>query len=168
MSLKSEALLATEEARALYERHKSEISLHMSHLTMDYLRLMYRAFDGDLALAIVLGEIAHHSMIRYFSARGPDPVYEGRISSKMIEYERLPSCSATALARATGLPRETVRRKIVELEQRGWVTRSADRRVQITPKVGDTFLGTLNVELVERLLETAENIRQLLGRDAAT
>jgi len=154
--------LISEKLRERYEAHKAEVSLHMSHLTVNYLRMMYDAFGGDLALAIVLGEIAHHSMVQYFPARGPDPRYAGRLSEDVIDRGGLSSCSASALARATGLPRETVRRKILELEQRGWVERTADRRVCIAPAVSEQFLDTFNVQLVERLLETSERIESLL------
>lgn len=154
--------LTNEELRVRYEAHQGEIALHMSHLTVDYLRMVYEAFDGDLALAIVLGEIAHHSMVQYFPARGPDPRFTGRLTEDVIDRDRMSSCSASGLARATGLPRETVRRKILELEERGWVERAADRRVRIAPAVSERFLDTFNVQLVERLLETSDSIEALL------
>lgn len=156
--------LTSEELRARYEAHRSEIALHMSHLTVNYLRMVHDAFGGDLTLAIVLGEIAHHSMVRYFPARGPDARYTGRLTEEVIDRSQMPSCSASALARATGLPRETVRRKLLELEERGWVERAPDRRVRISPAVSEQFLGTFNVQLVERLLETSERIEELLKR----
>jgi hypothetical protein len=156
--------LTDAEQRARYEAHRGEIALYMSHLTVNYLRMVHKAFGGDLTLAIVLGEIAHHSMVHYFPARGLDPRYVGRLTPEAIDRSQMPSCSASALARATGLPRETVRRKLVELEERGWVERTPQRRVRIAPAVSEQFLGTFNVQLVERLLETAGRIEELLKR----
>lgn len=145
--------------RRRYADHQVEISLHMSHLTLSYLRKIGRAFDGDLTMVIVLGEIAHHSLVDYFSSH----VRTVRsLSSAQVVRRRLKSCSAMALARATGLPRETVRRKIIALEERGWLERTPDRRVRITPKVAKSFLPTFNVELVESLLDTSDAIGALL------
>ena len=45
-----------------YEQHQGEISLRMSHFFMRYLNAIYQEFDGDLALVIVLGEVAHHNV----------------------------------------------------------------------------------------------------------
>jgi DNA-binding transcriptional ArsR family regulator len=134
----------------------------MSHFTLRYLRRLYEAFDGDLALAIVLGEIAHHTVVNYFSSRGPDARVAGKLTRHALEPALLASCSATALARATGLARETVRRKIIVLEARGWIERATERRVRIVPAVADHFFETFNVDVVEALLETADRVRALL------
>lgn len=145
-----------------YAEHEGEISLLMSHLTLRYLRMINRAFEGDLALMLVLGEIAHHTVIEYFSSHGRTMASPRSLTWKAIAGERLKSCSASALARATGLPRETVRRKIMLLEQRGWVERTPDRRVRITATVASAFMRGFNVDLVEAFLETTDAIRKLV------
>ena len=148
--------------RKRYAEHEGEISLLMSHLTLQYLRMINRAFEGDFALTLVLGEIAHHTVVEYFSSHGRTAASPGSLTWNSMGYERLKSCSATALARATGLPRETVRRKILVLEQRGWIERTADRRVRITQTVATAFLRGFNVDLVEAFLDTTDAIRKLL------
>jgi hypothetical protein len=56
-----------------YEQHQGEIALRMNHFLMRYLNAIYQEFDGDLALVIVLGEIAHHNVSRLYSSQGPLP-----------------------------------------------------------------------------------------------
>ncbi len=47
----------------------------------------------------------------------------------------MPSCSAISLAAATGLPRETIRRKVARLIELGWLEKTGRADVRITPKV---------------------------------
>jgi len=148
---------------AVYERHSGEISLHMSHFLLDYLRAIYAQFDGDLALVIVLGEIAHHNTAQHFTAAGLDSDALRRLRSEGASWQRLNTCNAYSLAQATGLPRETIRRKIADLEKRGWVERVAKRGVRITPVVAQHFQPDFNLKLLTGLLHTADRIRGLLA-----
>ena len=58
-----------------YEQHKGEIALRMTHFFMRYLNAIYNEFEGDLALAIVLGEVTHRNVSRNFSSDGPLPPF---------------------------------------------------------------------------------------------
>ncbi len=148
-----------------YRRHESEVSLHMSHFLSGYLKEIHRQFNGDLGLVIVLAEIAHHSTALHFRSEHGldrdlvDALRDGSGKAK----DRMPACNAFSLAQSTGLPRETVRRKILELEKRGWVERSGRREVRITAKVGEVFLPDFNVRILSGLLRTADRIRTLLS-----
>jgi DNA-binding transcriptional ArsR family regulator len=143
----------------LYRAHQMEISLHMSHFFLGYLKHLHALFDGDLTLVIVLAEIAHHSS---------GPLVDAKTSgqnSRPDSDEALAgmlSCSAYSLATATGIPRETVRRKIARLTELGWVEKIGRAEVRITRKVGDHFMPDFNLILLGNLLKTAENIRNLL------
>lgn len=133
----------------------------MSHFFLGYLKEIYRHFDGDLALVIVLAEIAHHSSSQHFcrasGGNGLDPTGD---------MTRLPSCSAHSLAAATSLPRETVRRKIARLIELGWLEKVGRAEVRITPNLGDHFLPDFNVWLLDQLLQTSDRIRGVLSTDA--
>lgn len=135
----------------------------MSHLLLDYLKDIHRLFDGDLALAIVLAEIAHHSSSRHFTGSGKDAKAIGELKPQDPDLTRLESCSAYSLAAATGLPRETVRRKLARLTELGWVVKTGRAEVRITPKVAEVFLPDFNVRLLDRLLQTGDRIRCLLA-----
>lgn len=146
-----------------YERNQDEISLVMSHFFAGYLRDIYHAFEGDLALVIVLAEIAHHSTALHCAQDGtlkkkPDPAEGGAEPGW-----KLLACNGYSVASSTGLPRETVRRKIARLEAKGWVERVGRREVRITPKVGEIFLPDFNLKLMRNLLETSGTIVELLS-----
>ncbi len=146
-----------------YQSHQNEISLHMSHFFLDYLREIYKAFDGDLALVIVLGEIAHHNLSTHFSK--PEvmhPDLAKKLEAADVDNHKLPSCNAYSLAQATGMPRETIRRKILRLKELGWVEQAARAEVRITPKVGEHFQPDFNFKLMTNLLQTADRIRTSL------
>jgi len=156
------AVLPSDELKR-YEAHQGEISLHMSHFLLDYLRDVYSAFEGDLALVIVLGEIAHHNLSTHFSkAEGLNPALEKRLEGGDAARHRLPSCNAYSLAQATGMPRETIRRKIARLKELGLIEQANRREVHITPKVAEVFQSDFNVKLMTNLLHTAERIRGVL------
>jgi len=48
-----------------YELHKGEVAIIMGHFFVRYLNLLYREFEGDLLSPIVLGEIAHHNILKF-------------------------------------------------------------------------------------------------------
>lgn len=147
-----------------YDQHRGEISLQMSHFFVCYLRELYRHFDGDLALVIVLGEIAHHNMSAHFTSEtGGDHDLLKRMAEDETLLARMPGCNAYSLAAATGMPRETIRRKIAQLEKLGWVERAERREVRITKKVAEHFQPDFNINLLAGLLKTADRIRGLLA-----
>ena len=146
-----------------YRQRQGEISLHMSHFFLGYLKEIHRLFEGDLALVIVLGEIAHHSTSRHFSKAGNQAGSIPELKAADPELAGTPSCSAFSLAAATGLPRETVRRKIARLVELGWVARTGRAEVRLTPKVGEVFVPEFNMSLLDQLLKTAEQLREILN-----
>ncbi len=75
----------------------------------------------------------------------------------------MPSCSAFSLAAATGLPRETIRRKIARLLELGWVEKTGRADVRITPKVAEHFTPDFNIRILDQLLQTADRIRGVLA-----
>jgi len=94
-----------------------------------FLVRLYQEFDGDVLEAVVLGELGLESV----------------------------SATAFAIAHTTGVPRETVRRKLGTLEQRGWITRSADGSYRVTPSAHLHF-ATWSAELRTQLLELASRL----------
>jgi hypothetical protein len=143
-----------------YGPRRGEISLHMSHFFAGYLKEIYHHFEGDLALVIVLAEIAHHSTVAWVDHRSSSPVTPPEDDAAR---SRMPSCSAFSLAAATGLPRETIRRKIARLLELGWVEKTGRADVRITPKVAEHFTPDFNIRILDQLLQTADRIRGVLS-----
>lgn len=69
-------------------------------------------------------------------------------------------CNALSISDATGMPRETVRRKVKELEKRGWLVREGARSLTLTPRAIEQ-LGPPGRAIMEDFRETARVIRLL-------
>ena len=147
-----------------YHSHADEISLVMGRFFLRYLNALYREFDGDLLLPIVLGEIGHHNVCRFYTAnpkREASPIPDW---SKATSWKKLEPCNAFSLSAATGIPRETVRRKIDALVRRRWVRRNRRGEVFIRPAASAHFQPGFNVWLLDALMKVSGELRSLLDR----
>jgi hypothetical protein len=81
----------------------------VNHLYTTQVRMQTRLFDGDLIKAYLLSEI---------SSRHPVAQARHKIAAEDYAFSNIHS-----LSEATGYPRETVRRKILQMIESGWVTR---------------------------------------------
>ena len=85
----------------------------------EHLADVSRAFGGDLQQAMVLAIIGQVRLraVREATARGEAlaPVLQGD------------GTTASRIADVTGIPRETVRRKLKALRNRGWISQGDDR-----------------------------------------
>jgi len=128
-----------------------------------------RLFGGDLDLMLVLAVIGSRTLawgriqgLSYdeFLARAP----------QMTE---LAPINLQSIADYSGIPRETVRRKVQKLIARGWIVREADGYLYVTPAVAEHF-ESFNLETFNGVLAAAERLEHLAGaptrpqgRDAA-
>jgi predicted Rossmann fold nucleotide-binding protein DprA/Smf involved in DNA uptake len=89
------------------------------------------ACGGDLDLLLILAVIGDRS----FSSRHADATlsYE-RFQSSPVETPR-EDINIRSIAAFSGIPRETVRRKLAQLEKKGWVMRKGDHFIEATEKV---------------------------------
>lgn len=88
------------------------------------------ACGGDLDLLLILAVIGDRS----FSSRHADATlsYE-RFQAAPIETPR-EDINIRSIAAFSGIPRETVRRKLAQLEERGWIMRRGDHFIEATEK----------------------------------
>ncbi len=146
-------------AKPGYEANRARISLALSEFTVPLLSSIYRAFDGDMVAAIVLGEIAHRNVEEWLATQGnPEELLHD--PSRRTDVMR--PCNALSIAQACGLPRETVRRKVVSLIERGYIFRSDEGYLYLTRNVGDGF-EDMTAMLVEQLIVTARRLEALLA-----
>lgn len=130
-----------------------------------HLLLLYKEFDGDLLLPIVLGEIAHHNAKKLYSLDGPCLKVRSDIPSDNERLKYLEPTNAFSISEATGIPRETVRRKIFKLIDRGWVAKGRRGDVVITENVSEYFTRNFNKQLLAELLTASDCITDLLYGD---
>lgn len=141
-----------------YSVNRDRISVALSEFTVPLLSRIYRAFDGDIVAAIVLGEIAHRNVEAWLSDYGnPEKLLDDPERRKSL----MRPCNALSVAEACGLPRETVRRKVVTLVERGYIYRSDEGHLYITRTVGHDF-EEMTLKLVEELIATAHRLESLL------
>ena len=101
---------------------------HVSNLT-ELLIQARSAFDGDLDLFLVLAVIGDRS---FAAGRVPPSfTFDDFMSEKNVKPEPL-SVNAHSISQFSKIPRETVRRKVQELVDRGWVERSEDGSLRAT------------------------------------
>ena len=145
------------------DRHLPQISYETGLFMIDYLRRLNREFENDLLSAIVLGEIAQHS-VRDLMQR--DLPRSGLPSAEFATRERvaagLKRCNALSVAESSGIPRETVRRKIDKLVARGLVSRDARGGLTLVPGISDHFRA-FDRRTVLDLVALAERIRERVG-----
>ncbi len=105
-------------------------ALHVAALTR-HLVACRKAFDGDLDLFLVLTIIGE----RTFTARNvPDGMSLDDFRDGTVKSLTPAAINLQSIADYSGIPRETVRRKIEVLIAKGWVERNAHRFVTATDK----------------------------------
>ena len=142
---------------------QTTLSTYASRFTISTMRRAYRMFDGDLTLFLVFGEIAHYNMSRALQALSlrdaPDSArWKGLM--RALPDKKVTPCNALSISEATGIPRETVRRKVKELERRGWLAREGARSLTLTPRAIEQ-LGPPGRAIMDDFRETAQVIRAL-------
>ena len=156
------APLSAQSADDLYGRHPHEIAILMGWFFLRHLNSLYHKFDGDILSALVLGEIAHHNICRYFSSgRAKQAIHSVDWTSEQARSNLLP-CNPFSLSAATGIPRETCRRKVRALERKGLVCRHPSGGYVIPPEIGKHF-GDTNRKTLADLLELIRELEAITG-----
>ena len=112
-----------------------------------------RVFRGDLQEMLVLAVIGQHAMDEMLGARADKGPRSG--GSGM---------SASRIADVTGIPRETVRRKLRSLAGRGWVEQHRSSSWRLVFKDGRSVAGVQLAELDARGIERAEHFLKSVAR----
>lgn len=149
----------------LYEENRGFITITMNEFLISYLFKVYRAFDGDLLQPLILGFMAHHNISRLSNQQK----YDGRHIKDIItgsgKEVMLSPCNAFSISQATGIPRETVRRKIAALIEKGWVKRDAKGQLFLTELLTFAFRD-FNYELADEFLDVANQILNRCKKDS--
>ena len=107
-----------------YQRHSRQIAYTMSEFTIWHMARVRDRFAGDIECALILGEIAHYNVRTVFPnhhfGEVPRSVPDEHVRQQWASLKR---CNTLSISLATGIPRETVRRKIQWLEEQGWIAK---------------------------------------------
>lgn len=141
-------------------REQRVAALLLSRYNLRYLVRLYAAFEGDLLLPIVLGEVA------LYNASGLLPDDPAALAASFCDdpdHIPLHPCNAFSISSSTGIPRETVRRKVSHLIQHGWIDRDTRGGLSITPKAMALCLNPFHDDNQSDFLSTADRVRAALG-----
>jgi hypothetical protein len=147
----------------LFDQHFYRVSFLLSRFTVPYLRSVYREFDGDVLLNIVIGEIGTRNLGQFYEVSRESATFESRLDDVSEHQRVLRPCNALSISDATGIPRETVRRKVNALIERGWVSQNERGHLYLTPLVAQHFQRFL-LGLIEELLPVSQELAELLGQ----
>lgn len=141
-------------------QRRRELSYLIGRFVTDHLVRANQLFEGDLTAAIVLATIAQHNVQRYYDevARHSEPGLD-RLVEAGHHLPHLRPCNALSVSAATAIPRETVRRKVRWLEQKGWITVGERGQLEISRTVGGHF-ATFDAAMIDRFEACA---RQVVG-----
>jgi hypothetical protein len=131
------------------------------------LRRVFEEFERDILLPILLGEIALHN-IGAFEHRPPglpnhDPAAGPEAHEGQGHVPPMRPCNAYSISAATGLPRETVRRKIGRLVELGWIHKQGNGHLYLTERAFAHFGSLMNSRDLPEFLETADRVRRVLN-----
>ncbi|MEI8164474.1 MAG: hypothetical protein WCI19_15170 [Betaproteobacteria bacterium] len=135
----------------------------INRFTTGYLRRAYQVFEGDLVMALVFGEIAQYNIsraLRTLMAESEKKPQNWRQLVKAFELEKVAPCNALSISEATGIPRETVRRKVRELEARKWLVREGTNRLSVSPDVSGQ-LESFSLEILQEFIATMHLVSDL-------
>lgn len=136
--------------RDLIRTHHIDFSYLVGRFMVEHLARVHRAFDGDLLAALVLGTIGQHNMRLFYDevvAKSTESIEELVARGAHVTYLR--PCNAMSVSASTGIPRETVRRKIRWLVEKGWVQQVARDKLFVTGEASRHF-KEFDVETVDR------------------
>lgn len=139
-----------------YASHRDVLSVLLLRFMTSRLRAMYQAYDGDLTLCLVLGEIASRNTERFYDERRG---YSGALNANG-QRQYLP-CNALSISDVTGIPRETVRRKLAKLVELGWIEKTPEDMYVITDRIGSVFAAFDDSQTYD-LMRTSEQIKNVL------
>jgi hypothetical protein len=131
-------------------RHHVEFSFLTGRFMVDHLVRVHQAFGGDLIAAIVLGTIGQYNARRFFeevAAKSDESADELIARGEHLPYMR--PCNAMSVSASSGIPRETVRRKIRWLVEKGWVQQVGRDKLFVTGEASRHF-KEFDVETVDR------------------
>lgn len=135
-----------EDARAAFEANYRAYQYRFVEFFIDHLSDLSRTFRGDLQAMIVL------ALVGQVYIRATSAAIELGYDPHDIAPERL-STTTSRIADVTGIPRETVRRKLQVLEGMGWVRRNDDNSWRLAIRDGRSTARDALGEIDHRALQ---------------
>ena len=147
---------ARKREQAIPELHTKEALLCLSMFFHRYIGTIYGNEDLDLVSICLLNEIAQHNL-EPFAREGLAGFPRNAEEMKLMQ-----GCNAFSLSQSTGVPRETVRRKIKQLVKLGWIEQHNRKGLFIAMQWIDRLAPEESPKLLADFKTTAARIGKLL------
>lgn len=148
---------------SLPHERSAQLRYQYVEFLVDHLCDCCRVFQGDLQEMLVLALIGQIHMRAMLDA-GPD----GMIAPRTIP--GIHGISASRVAEITGIPRQTVRRKLAKLEAKGWVETLPSglwalvtRDGSAAARLGEDGLNALDARSMARVLGLAKRLGRIIA-----
>lgn len=141
------------------------VAFTLNRYVIDHLLRFARQFGPDYQMLVVWGVLAHQCVIHLVPAgsRPRDVLNQNGLLAD--PNPDLRPIRQRDLSQITGIPKETVRRKLLKLEQYGWIKRKDSGWILDRENL-DPELREFSRESAKRMLAVADHMRHLL-KDAA-
>lgn len=136
-------------ATALAPEQFAEASFIVNRYLMDHMRRLVKELDADFDQVYLWGLVSHLQLLR--ERHQQTATEPQRIGAKLSD-----------LAQISGLPRETVRRKLKQLESSGRIFHTDDGRWLLDARCIDDRMIHFTLDTIYRLRETAAALEQVL------
>ena len=120
--------------------HRPECSYLFGRFMVEHLIRVIDRFEGDVIAAVVLGTIAQYNVRRFYDevvVSSQESFIE--LVARGAQLPHIRPCNAMSVSESTGIPRETVRRKVKWLVSKGWIVQAGRDKLYLTPGIGEVF-----------------------------
>lgn len=142
------------------------VAFATNRFIVDHLLRFARQFGPDYQMLVIWTVLAHQSVLHLIplGSRPQDLLnQDGMLASTDPDYRPV---RQRDLSQITGIAKETVRRKLLKLEQNGWIVRKGPGWVMARDSIGPE-LREFSRETAQRLLAAADHVRRLLREAGA-
>ena len=119
--MKHDALQSEKFFRDLYLNNYLQMQYNFIHLFSEHLADCSRVFGADLQMVLVLAILGQRALDARIQR---DVSQQGSVPPEVVPPEAH-GINSSSIAEISGIPRETVRRKLEALGARGWIARDA-------------------------------------------
>jgi hypothetical protein len=119
-----ETLFGSQAFAELFRTDCTRSYYHWVDLLTEQLSDCCRVFDGDLQSMLILSIIGQSHFSALLTARNPDEAFDPHPPAES-------GLSASRISELSGIPRQTVRRKLETLARQGWIEKDARSRWSI-------------------------------------
>lgn len=141
-----------------------QLRYHYVEFLTEHLSDCCRAFEGDLQEMLVLAVLGQVYMRAHLDAQS-----DGSLARRAVPAPL--GINASRIADITGIPRQTVRRKLAKLESRGWVEALASgfwglvlRDGVAAAREGESGIDALDARSLARVVDMADQVNRIIAR----